>query len=253
MFIDPVESSGTFNIKVLPDSFSTIKVFARPDGCLKIHGTVTAEGGGANRILFRLLPEIDKPKDKTKIGKAKKHIRKKARIKKKFSDSFQVAYNTWDRSVFLLVFDNNNSRYAKNVEINVEIEGTPPSPGEHAINGQTRSDSMHAVHDRTRKRILGVLKSFQSISMSDLTKHSNLSEDETRNIVFEMIAEDMVSGRFDSSTDSFISASAASASREIRSEQQSIAQCMYCGKPLEKALKSGDEIPCPSCGIINIG
>jgi hypothetical protein len=249
MIIDPGESTGTFRFEVRPKSYSTIKVYPRADGSLRIQGTVTKIEGG-NQIRFLIVNEKDKPADIFPMEKQKKTMRKTALLDMRLKNDFDRAFKTyvWGEPL-LLVFDNENPLSRKLVAVNIETKGTPPTREELEM----IRPSKKAIDKKTQKRILGVLKSFQSINMSDLTKYSNINEDETRNIVFEMIAEDMISGRFDASTDSFISASAASASREIRSEQQSIALCMYCGKPLEKALKSGDEVACPSCGIINIG
>lgn len=108
-------------------------------------------------------------------------------------------------------------------------------------------------HGKPVKRVLGVLKSFQSITMTDLMNYSGLSVEESRNLVFELIADDLVAGRFDSESDSFVSATAASASKQIRSDRTILARCMFCGKALGRALRAGDEVPCPSCGMINVG
>ena len=121
--------------------------------------------------------------------------------------------------------------------------------GEKNISPTTKSTNQ----DNVRKRVLGVLKSFPRISISDLAKYSGESEDATRDMLFEMIGDNLVSGRFDPAADEFISAHAASASRAIKSTDPTLAKCMYCGKSLERALISGDEVACPSCGMVNVG
>jgi len=107
--------------------------------------------------------------------------------------------------------------------------------------------------ESNQKKILGVLKSFPRISVSMLSDYSGMSIDSTRDMLFELIGDGLVSGRFDPTSDEFISAQAAAASKEIKSESISLARCMYCGKSLERALISGEEITCPSCGMVNVG
>ena len=89
--------------------------------------------------------------------------------------------------------------------------------------------------------------------MDELTKYSGISTEDTRDLVFQMIADNLVSGKFDPSQDEFVSAEAASAARVIKSEQQTLAKCIYCGSSLPRGLSVGEEIRCPSCNIVNIG
>jgi len=103
------------------------------------------------------------------------------------------------------------------------------------------------------KKALGVLKSFGSISMEDLTKYTGLTVEENRELVFELVGEGLVRGKFDPSSDTFVSADAADAGKSLRSEGLILAKCAYCGTPLPKGLTPGEELRCPSCGIINIG
>ena len=148
----------------------------------------------------------------------------------------------------------------------IELSMQTPKPGEAKQESKRRrqpvttSREMHQPKVQIQpsrgkpvKRVLGVLKSFQSITMTDLVNYSSLSVEETRNLVFELIADDLVAGRFDSESDSFVSATAASASKQIRSDGTTLARCMFCGKALGRALRAGDEVPCPSCGMINVG
>ncbi|MGY5871917.1 MAG: hypothetical protein RTV72_06720 [Candidatus Thorarchaeota archaeon] len=109
------------------------------------------------------------------------------------------------------------------------------------------------IDSKLRKKVLGVLKSFSRITISELTQYSGLSPDKTRNLVFELVGEELVVGRFDSSSDSFISTDAALASKKAKSDRLTIQRCVYCGKPLGQVLNPGEEVPCPACDIINIG
>ena len=139
----------------------------------------------------------------------------------------------------------------------VKSTSTQSSPSKSATHKEqkqeTKKRAESTIHVNVQKRVLGVLKSFPRISISDLSKYSGESEDTTRDMLFEMIGDNLVSGRFDIATDEFISAHAAIASREIKADAPSLARCMYCGKSLERALISGDEIACPSCGMVNVG
>jgi hypothetical protein len=107
--------------------------------------------------------------------------------------------------------------------------------------------------DKLQKLVLGVLKSFPRVSIEELIKYTHTESDQTRDLVFQLIGEGLVEGRFDSSTDTFISTDAALASKKAKSGGLSIQLCVYCNKPLPKILAPGEELPCPACGIINIG
>ena len=109
------------------------------------------------------------------------------------------------------------------------------------------------VNGGVRMRILGVLKSVPRINMADLTKYSEISEEDTRELVFDLVGAGKVSGRFNPSTDEFVSADAAEVSRQLRSNGTHVAKCQHCGTPLQKLLASGEEFLCPSCGTLNIG
>lgn len=109
------------------------------------------------------------------------------------------------------------------------------------------------VDDLLRKKVLGVLKSFPRITISELTQYSRISSENTRNLVFQLVGEGLVEGRFDSSADAFVSTDAALASKKAKSDGLSVQSCAYCGKPLERVLNPGEEVPCPACNIINIG
>ncbi len=109
------------------------------------------------------------------------------------------------------------------------------------------------VNGGVRMRVLGVLKSVPRINMVDLTKYSEISEEDTRELVFDLVGAGEVSGRFNPSTDEFVSADAAEVSRQLRSNGTHVAKCQHCGTPLQKLLASGEEFLCPSCGTLNIG
>jgi hypothetical protein len=106
---------------------------------------------------------------------------------------------------------------------------------------------------KMRKRVLGVLRSFPRISITDLSKYSGLSLDASRDLLFEMLGDNLISGRFDAAADEFISAPAATASRVIKSNSLSLARCQFCGKSLAKVPISGEEVTCSSCGMLNVG
>ncbi len=109
------------------------------------------------------------------------------------------------------------------------------------------------VNGGVRTRVLGVLKSVPRINMANLTKYSEISEEDTRELVFDLVGAGEVSGRFNPSTDEFVSADAAEVSRKLKSNGTHVARCQHCGTPLQKLLASGEEFLCPSCGTLNIG
>ncbi len=109
------------------------------------------------------------------------------------------------------------------------------------------------VNGGVRMRVLGVLKSVPRINIANLTKYSEISEEDTRELVFDLVGAGEVSGRFNPSTDEFVSADAAEVSRKLKSNGIHVARCQHCGTPLQKLLASGEEFVCPSCGTLNIG
>lgn len=109
------------------------------------------------------------------------------------------------------------------------------------------------VNGGVRVRVLGVLRSVPRINMANLTKYSEISEEDTRELVFDLVGAGEVSGRFNPSTDEFVSADAAEVSSKLRSKGTHVARCQHCGTPLQKLLASGEEFLCPSCGTLNIG
>jgi ribosomal protein S25 len=249
------DESFSFDLK--PYSYKTIAIPPERGNILRIYGEITSKSlFGAPKLQILLVYQADKPPETLTPGRQRDVLREKAFHKKKVSASFEFEYAMKNTEPILLVFDNNHpvaSRSAKFTTQIIEKHMTTKEKKKSQHPSTTVPAQEIEVPEKTIKRILGVLKSFQTVSMKELTSYSSLDLDVTRNIVFELIAEDQVTGRFDSKSDSFISASAASASRDIRSDQQSIARCMYCGNPLEKALKSGDEVKCPSCEMINVG
>ena len=278
MKVSPSLYNESFDFEIEPRSIKTIEVPMKKGNILTIFGKITSQSiFGAPKIEILLVREVDKPPETLPPDRQRDVLRQKAFHNKKVAADFVFEYTTIDTEPILLFFDNNHPIATRSANIIIQIlekeeekESKHHSPmiivpekkySKITVSKKTASKIAVpekpapeiVVPEKTLKRILGVLKSFQTVSMKELTAYSNLDIDVTRNIVFEMIADDQVSGRFNSKTDSFVSVSAASASREIRSDHQSIAKCMYCGKPLEKALKSGDEVKCPSCGIINIG
>ena len=109
------------------------------------------------------------------------------------------------------------------------------------------------IDERTMKKALGVLKSFPRISMSDLGSYSGLSPDRAREMVFELVGDGLLEGRFNAEKDEFVCVDAVVAEKKMKSKGSALARCAYCGKPLPRALTAGEELTCPSCGMINIG
>ena len=214
---------------------------------------------------------------------------KTAYVKHPKTSGFEEIFDCTKNENLVIILDNTGSRFtAKTVNVTIDFIANLNESDAQEINAKTETPSEKitstehdstgspelqassqigkpALHnpvmkipkatgnDSTRKRVLGVVKSFPRISISELAKYSGESIDSTRNMLFELIGDNLVSGRFDPVEDEFISAEAAAASREIKSESPSLARCMYCGKSLGRALISGEEFRCPSCSMVNVG
>jgi hypothetical protein len=103
-----------------------------------------------------------------------------------------------------------------------------------------------------RKRmILGALKSYPRIGISDISEMTGIDEKEVRETTLSLIGENRVSGTFDRSTDEFMSADATRVGREIQSQiegPEGVPRCPYCGAPFERTLGVGETGECSSCG-----
>ncbi len=109
------------------------------------------------------------------------------------------------------------------------------------------------VNASTKSTMLGVLKSVPRISMEKLSEYSEVSVDDTRDLVFVLVGQGEVEGRYDPDTDDFISLSAVQTVKELRSEGPQMQRCKQCGSPLPKILVVGERFTCQSCGKVNIG
>ncbi len=98
---------------------------------------------------------------------------------------------------------------------------------------------------------LGVLKSVPRITMQELTRYTDMSVEDTRDLVFLLVGEGKVSGRYEPSTDEFISLDAVQTVKELRSDEIVVQRCQYCGSPLPRRLIPGDRIACEACGQTN--
>ncbi|MHA2426397.1 MAG: hypothetical protein ACXAEF_16530 [Candidatus Thorarchaeota archaeon] len=106
------------------------------------------------------------------------------------------------------------------------------------------------VKKTSKTSVLGVLKSVPRISMEKLSEYSEMSVDDTRDLVFVLVGQDEVEGRYDPDTDDFISLSAAQTAKELRSDGPQIQRCQHCGSPLPRVLVTGDRYTCQNCGMV---
>ncbi|MFW9919476.1 MAG: hypothetical protein ACFFED_07740 [Candidatus Thorarchaeota archaeon] len=106
---------------------------------------------------------------------------------------------------------------------------------------------------RASSMALGVLKSVPRISMEDLTQYTNMTLEETRELVFLLVGEGKVAGRYEAQTDEFISLEATQTIKELRSDEVKMQKCRHCGKPLPRILVAGDRHTCEACGNVNEG
>ncbi len=107
--------------------------------------------------------------------------------------------------------------------------------------------------DQVKLTVLGLLKSVPRVSIEELTAYSEMPIDATKQLVFELVGEGELSGRFDPRTDEFISLDAIRAAKELRSDGPVIHYCVHCHKSLPHMLIPGDTYRCESCGTVNQG
>jgi len=106
---------------------------------------------------------------------------------------------------------------------------------------------------KASRMALGVLRSVPKIAIEELTQYTNLTVEETRELVFLLVGEGKVAGRYEAATDEFISLEAAQTIRELRPEGSGIQKCKHCGKPLPRVLVMGERFTCEACGSTNEG
>ncbi|MCK5150696.1 MAG: hypothetical protein KAQ65_02595 [Candidatus Thorarchaeota archaeon] len=109
------------------------------------------------------------------------------------------------------------------------------------------------VSSKSKSPVLGVLKSVPRISMEKLSEYSEMSVDDTRDLVFVLVGQGEVEGRYDPDTDDFISLSAVQTAKSLRSDGPRIQKCQHCGSPLARVLTTGERFTCQSCGMVNEG
>lgn len=118
---------------------------------------------------------------------------------------------------------------------------------------QAAPQHVSTVAPAARNTVLGLLKSVPRISMDKLAEYTDLDADSSRELVFVLVGKGEVEGRYDPENDEFISLSAVQTAKELRSDGPTVHQCQYCGKPLPRALTTGERYVCESCGQINEG
>lgn len=104
--------------------------------------------------------------------------------------------------------------------------------------------------------VLGALKSYPRIGMSELAELLDMTEDDVRSITLKLIASGSVSGTFDRHTDEFTSVAAAETGRELKrdsADSLEIPRCPHCFAPLDRTLVPGETVECPNCGTTITG
>ena len=99
--------------------------------------------------------------------------------------------------------------------------------------------------------ILGALKSYPRVTMSELGNILGLSEDQVRRSTLKLIGSGAIRGTFDKNTDEFTSLAATSVGREMREDYRDafeLPRCPNCGAQLTKTLVAGETHQCASCG-----
>jgi hypothetical protein len=191
MIVDPSQPYQVFNIELEKKTVKIIEVSMKKGNILRIYGKVTSQSVTAGpKAYIHLVREVDRPPETLAPDRQRKILRQKAFLTKKVSGTFETEYTAEGTEPLLLVIDNNHRIATRSVNITIQILGK-----EYEKESKQPAPTI-PVTDKTIKRILGVMKSFQTINMKELTTYSGLDINETRNIVFELIAEDQVTGRF---------------------------------------------------------
>jgi len=128
--------------------------------------------------------------------------------------------------------------------------GAPPSTPV-GIQPTPPPDRRPARVDDRQQVVLGALKSYPRVGMSELAELLDMTEDDVRNITLKLIASGRVSGTFDRHTDEFTSVAAAETGRELKrdsADSLEIPRCPNCFAPLDRALVPGETIECENCG-----
>ncbi|MHA1781329.1 MAG: hypothetical protein ACTSYL_10775, partial [Candidatus Thorarchaeota archaeon] len=95
----------------------------------------------------------------------------------------------------------------------------------------------------TRDLVLGALKSYPRVSMTELSEILNLPTDVVRRATLFLIASGEIKGVFDKDTDEFTSMSASEAGRELRRDataELDLPRCPNCGAPFTRSFVVGD-------------
>ena len=133
--------------------------------------------------------------------------------------------------------------------------GAPPSTPA-GIRPTTPPDTGPARVGDKQQIVLGALKSYPRVGVSELAELLDMTEDDVRSITLKLIASGSVSGTFDRHTDEFTSVAAAETGRELKrdsADSLEIPRCPNCFAPLNRTLVPGETVQCPNCGTTITG
>ncbi|MDF1539766.1 MAG: zinc ribbon domain-containing protein [Candidatus Thorarchaeota archaeon] len=103
-----------------------------------------------------------------------------------------------------------------------------------------------------KEMVLGALKAYPRVSMSELESILHIPENEVRRLTLMFIASGEIQGTFNKGTDEFTSIHASKVGSELRrdaKDELDIQRCPNCGAPISGHFVVGDNVECKSCGV----
>jgi hypothetical protein len=125
----------------------------------------------------------------------------------------------------------------------------PPQTGDYPSRPPPSDEFV--VDTKEEELVLGAVKSYPRVSMTELANIVSLPVDEVRKMVLRMIAAGLIVGTFDRFSDEFTSASATEVVKDMRKDGtdiRALPACPHCSAPLTRQPGAGETVQCESCG-----
>lgn len=137
-------------------------------------------------------------------------------------------------------------------ELGVLLQELDQELGQEVTSEPEHETAIREESSRKQMILLGALKSTPRLSWNQMSKIADASVDETKRLVFELIAQDKITGHYEETDEQFISLSALRVIEEATPNGLRMNVCVNCGKPLPAGIRVGDRIVCPACGEENL-
>lgn len=105
------------------------------------------------------------------------------------------------------------------------------------------------IEKRSRKEIdqlevlSGIIDSYRRISITELAKKMNLTQEQTTKLLMKAIHRDIIEGNFDRTTEEFFT-------KEAEKITVCYRFCPNCGSPFDKIYLIGETVKCSRCGMM---